>query len=271
MASEVSPPPMAWRYCGNQVKLWREHAGVTREQLADEAGYGYETVKSMEQGRRRPTQRLLQIADGLCGAQGKLTAAEAFLKPERFLSYARDFMRYEAEAIALNTYEPQFIPGLLQTEETALALFRAHWPPLDDETIEERVAARMARQALLDKQTRAFSFTIGEAALRYPVGGGEAHVRQLERLLEAGARRNVDIQAMPFGGAHPGLNGPFVLLETAEHLHLAYVEGHETGVLHSDSEKVSIIAQRHAMILRRALGPEESEAYIGKLAEELRP
>ncbi|MEU1627509.1 helix-turn-helix transcriptional regulator [Streptomyces sp. NPDC020096] len=261
---------MAWRYCGNQVKLWRMRAGVSRESLGEKAGYEYESVKSMEQGRRRPSLRLLEIADEMCGAQGLLLAAREYLKPERYLSYARDFIRYEAAAIALTSYQPLLIPGLLQTEETARSLLNAHWPPLDDETVEERVAARLDRQSVLEKQTRAFTFVIGEMALRYPVGSTEAHRRQLHHLLTAAQRRNVTIQVMPADrGAHPGLDGPYVLLETPEHEHLAYEEGQTTGVLYADPEQVGIVAKRHAMILQRALGPEDSARFIRKLAEEL--
>ncbi|MEU9242824.1 hypothetical protein [Streptomyces sp. NPDC048385] len=57
---------------------------MTRQGLADEAGYDYEYVKSTECGRRPPTLRLLQIADQMCRAGGKLTAAHEFMKPERF-------------------------------------------------------------------------------------------------------------------------------------------------------------------------------------------
>jgi hypothetical protein len=55
-----------WRYCGGQIKLWREEAGVSRQDLAGEARYDYEYVKSMECGRRRPTLRLFQVADQMC-------------------------------------------------------------------------------------------------------------------------------------------------------------------------------------------------------------
>jgi transcriptional regulator with XRE-family HTH domain len=249
--------------------MWREEAGVSRQELAKEANYDYEYVKSMECGRRRPTLRLLQTADQLCGARGKLVAAYEHLKPEKFLSFAEDYMRYEAEAISLGSYQPLRIPGLLQTEETIRALLNAYLPPLDDETIEERVAGRLERQALLGKRTRAFSFVIGEAALRNPVGGAEAHKRQLLGLVEAGKVRNVTIQVLPFVGAGPGVDGPFVLVETAEHEVLAYEEGQETGRLYADPDKVSAITQRHAMILRQALGPDESARSIAKLAEEL--
>jgi len=269
MTSENSEPPMAWRYCGNQCKLWRERAGVTRDQLAKEANYEYDSVKSMELGRRKPTPRLLQVADAMCGAQGLLIAALAYLKPDPFASYSQDFVRYEAEALVLSTYQPLLVPGLLQTEETARSLLNAHWPPLDDETIEERVRARMDRQSLLDTQTKAFNFVIGEAVLRNVLGDLAAHKRQLLRIVEMGERRHVTVQCLRFGSAHPGLNGSFVLLQTPEHEHLSYEEWQMTGVLSADPEKVSAITQRHAMILRRALSPEASAEFIGEVAEEL--
>ncbi|MBT2396084.1 helix-turn-helix transcriptional regulator [Streptomyces sp. ISL-100] len=62
-------PPMAWRYCGNQIKRWRERAGVTREALAKEASCSYGYVKAIEAGRRKPTLHLPQVADGYCGAR----------------------------------------------------------------------------------------------------------------------------------------------------------------------------------------------------------
>lgn len=265
-----SQPPMAWRYCGNQVKLWRTRANVSREDLGKEAGYGYEAVKSMEQGRRKPTPRLLEIADEMCGAHGLLVAAQDYLKPEKFPSYSMDFMRYEAEAIVLNSYQTQFIPGLLQTEETARALLSAYCPPLDDETIEERVAARLERQSLLEKQTKSFNFVIEETALRRRIGSTDARRKQLHHLLAAGEPRHVNIQVMPDDrGAHPGLRGPFVLLETPEHDHLAYEEGQMMGVLFADADKVSLLIQRHGMIRMQALNPEESARFIEKVAEEL--
>ncbi|MEV4868331.1 helix-turn-helix domain-containing protein [Streptomyces syringium] len=269
MTGETSQPPMAWRYCGNQIKLWRTQAGISRDELGKEAGYEYESVKSMEQGRRKPTLRLLEIADEMCSARGLLLAAQDYLKPEKFPLRTHGFMAAEAEAIVISSYQPLLIPGLLQTEETMRALFDTHWPPMNDETLEERVAGRLARQSLLSKQTRAFSFVIGEAALRNRLDNAEVHKRQLLHILAVGQQRNVTIQAMEAEGAHPGLNGSMVLLETGEHEHLAYVEGQEAGVLYADPETVSAVTQRHALIARRALGPKESAHFIRALAEEI--
>ncbi|GAA2931822.1 hypothetical protein GCM10020221_29560 [Streptomyces thioluteus] len=142
--AEQSPP--TWRYCGSQVKLWRYRAGVSREKLAQEANYAVETVRAMEQGRRRPTPRLLQVADDLCGAGGLLVAALTYLKPERYVPQVGEFMDAESQAIALSSYQTLYIPGLLQTEAYMRALMTKAWPPMEDELLEERVTARLLRQ-----------------------------------------------------------------------------------------------------------------------------
>lgn len=269
MTGETSQPPMAWRYCGNQIKLWRTRAGISREELGKEAGYEYESVKSMEQGRRRPTLRLLEVADEMCGARGLLLAAQDYLQPEKVLSYAQDYMRYEAEAIAYSAYHPLLIPGLLQTEETMRALFNCHWPPVAGEAVEQRVTQRQARQSMLDLPTRTFDFIIGESAVRNTLGNREAHRRQLHHLLEVSEQRNVTILVMPTEGAHPGLNGSFVLLETREHERLAYEEAQRTKTLYADPERVSAVAKTYALIAARSLRTEESARFIVKIAETL--
>ncbi|MFF4160541.1 helix-turn-helix domain-containing protein [Streptomyces sp. NPDC001678] len=261
------PRPMAWQYCGDQIKLWRNLAGVSRETLAKEAGYGCETIASVEQGRRRPAVHLLRIADQLCGANGLLRAAEKYLEPEQLPERSYDYMLYEAEAIAISSYQPMRIPGLLQTEEYAREQISNCWPPLDDETVEVRIANRMKRQALLDKQERVFSYVIGEPALRHPIASREEHQRQLRHLLAAGERRNVTIQALRFDRAPIGNEGSLILLETPEHKHFAYEEGQLTSALTAEPDKVSKAAKRLARITQLAMSPDESASFIKELAD----
>lgn len=260
-----------WRYCGGQIKLWREEASVSRQALAEEAGYDYEYVKSMECGRRRPTLRLLQVADQMCGARGKLLAGQEFLKPEPFPARSQEYMAIEAEAITVQWYEPMLIPGLLQTGEYAQELIGNDCPPLDGETVAERVAARLRRQEkLTSKPLALFSFVLHEAALRAVVGSEGVMRRQLERLLDVGQQRNVSIQVLPFKSAPAAaLSGPIVLVETADHEQYAFADGQETGALYGSGDKLSTLTQRHGMIRMQALSVEESARFIRKLAEEL--
>ncbi|MEV5239916.1 helix-turn-helix transcriptional regulator [Streptomyces cinnamoneus] len=269
MGEVESQPPIGWRYCGDQLKLWRQRAGVSREELAKEAGYGYETIKSMEQGRRRPSLRVLQIADQMCGAGGLLEAAHKYLQPEAPRSVVQDFFRYEAEAITYSSCEPMFIPGLLQTEETMRALFNSAWPPVDDATVEERATIRLGRQAILGKQSVAFSFVIGELPLRYPVVDKEAQKRQLLHILNVGEQRNVTTQVMPLDRYREGLDRSTMLLELPGHDRIAYEEGYTAGALYSDPARISLYTQLHAKNGRVALNPAESACFIRELSEEL--
>lgn len=269
--TDTAQPPMAWRYCGNQIKLWRTQAGVSREELGRAANYEPESVKSMEQGRRRPTPQLLEVADELCGAKGLLAAASGYLQPEKYPARAHEYMTLEAEAIALDWFETLLIPGLLQTEEYARALMSGSCPPVEDETIEERVAARLQRQEKLGgKPTTLCSFVLYEATLRTLVGGRESMTRQLQHLLNVSELRNVAIQVLTAeAGATAALNGSLILLETPEHDHYVFTEGQETSVLSADPQRLSILTQRHGMIRMQALGVQESANFIRKVAEEL--
>ncbi|OON81394.1 helix-turn-helix domain-containing protein [Streptomyces tsukubensis] len=262
---------MAWRYCGNQIKLWRTEAGGTREELASEANYDSEYVKSMEQGRRKPTVRLLRVADQLYGAKGKLEAGFDYLKPEPFPARTQQYMHAEAEALAIDWYEPLLIPGLLQNEQYAFALIGDSCPPLDDETVNERVEARLKRQALMiERASVAYGFMIYEAALRTGVGGKDVMKNQLNHLLALNELRNVTIQVVPEGRCNGlALMGSIVLLETPDHDRYAYSEVQTTSLLYADRAKVSELSQRHGMIQKHALTVGDSTECIRKVAEEL--
>ncbi|MEU9179287.1 helix-turn-helix transcriptional regulator [Streptomyces sp. NPDC048550] len=261
----------AWRYGGNQIKLWRTEAGKTREGLGEEAGYAPEYVKSMEQGRRRPTLHLLRIADAMFGAGGKLTAAAEYVKPEPFPKRSEEYMDAEAEAYGINWYEPLFIPGLMQTEAYMRELMHESYPPPDEETIEERLRGRLERQATMIRRVGTlYSFIVHEGALHTGTGGQEVMREQLHHLLELSIRRNIGLQVLPRGRV-PGvaLSGPLILLETPGHQQWAWCEGQKTSAMYSAPERVGELAQAHGMIRMNALGAAESAEFIKKVAEEL--
>jgi transcriptional regulator with XRE-family HTH domain len=262
-----SQPPVAWRYGGNQMKRWRTKANVSREELAEAANYSPDTIKSMEQGVRMPTPRALDVADQLCGAEGLLSSAKEYLQREKFPPRAQDFMEREKEAISIWSYEVTYIPGLLQTEGYARALIENHIPSLDEGTVEERIAARMERQAILTdrKPPVGLSFVLYEAVLRSP----QADAGQLRRLLEVTRLRNVTLQVLPFERAVPvGLMGPMVLLETRDHERFAFTEGPFASELSADLGAVSRATERLSMIRAQALSPAESARFIERMVDQ---
>lgn len=259
-------PPM-WRFSGNQLKRWRTKANVSREELAAASNYSPDTIKAMEQGVRMPTPRVLDVADDLCRADGMLSAAKDYLSREKFPPRAQEFMEREREAISLWTYEVTYIPGLLQTKGYARALIENHVPPLDEETAEERITARIERQAILTgcKPPVAFSFILYEAALRSP----QVDAEQLRRLLEVSRLWNVVVQLLPFERAvAAALMGPMVLLETRDHERFAFTEGPLGSELSADPGVVSRTTERLSMIRAQALSPAESARFLKRMVDQ---
>ncbi|MFC8868142.1 helix-turn-helix domain-containing protein [Streptomyces sp. NPDC057148] len=262
----MSQSPVAWRYSGNQMKRWRTKANVSREQLAEAANYSPDTIKSMEQGVRMPTPRVLDVADDLCKAEGLLSAAKDYLSRERFPARAQEFMEREREAISFWSYEAGVIPGLLQAPGYMRTHIESHVPPLDEETTEKRIAGRAERQAILTdrKPPVAFAFTLYESALRAPHVDGQ----QLRSLLEVSHLRNVVLQVLPFERAIPVAGmGPMTLLETRDHERFAYTESQFVSELSADPDVVRRVTERLSMMRAHALSPAESARFIERMAD----
>ncbi|TKA06467.1 helix-turn-helix domain-containing protein [Actinacidiphila oryziradicis] len=263
--------PGIWKGYGKLVKLFRERAGMTQQVLADVVGYSIEQVSSIEQGRRPAKSAFTAAAEEVLQAGGVLVALQEEVDLAKLPAFFLDFALIEMGAVSRFEYEPVLIPGLLQTEEYAQAVFTGHCPPLEEEIIEQYVEARMERQKLLTRSpVVALSFIIGEQALRNPVGGPEVLAAQLHRLLKLTELRNVEIQVMPAStGFHPGLNGPMVLLETDEHRQVGYIESQGVGVVVTDAHKVSVCGLRYGKLRSQALNVEESVRLIERVAGEL--
>jgi hypothetical protein len=136
--------------------------------------------------------------------------------------------------------------------------------------IDLHTEARLNRQQLLTRSPIVeLSFVVGETALTNPVGGDEVMREQLRRLVTPAELRNVSLQVMPAAhGFHPGLNGGFVVLETAEHRQVGYVESQEVGSVVTDPAQVSAFSLRYVKLRSQALTPEESARSLGRPAGE---
>ncbi|MGK5531584.1 helix-turn-helix domain-containing protein [Streptomyces sp. URMC 129] len=270
--STTDERPAIWVGYGKLTKLLRERAKLTQEQLAEAVGYSFEQISSIERGRRPAKTPFTEAAERVLDAGGVLLALQEEVDLARLPRFFLDFALLEAEALSRFSYDPLLVPGLLQTEEYARALLTAHFPPFNEDTIEERVAGRLARQSLLRRDDPAimFVFVIEEAVLHRMVGGTEVMRRQYQRLLECCRARNIEVQIMPSSRAvHCGLNGPMVLLETLDRRQFVYVEVQDIVSFQTDREEVSSFWLRYGMLRSQALNSEESAKYIERIAGEL--
>ncbi|AXG82587.1 helix-turn-helix domain-containing protein [Streptomyces paludis] len=263
--------PIAWRYAGDQVKRWRMRAGISREELGLAAAYAPDTIKSMEQGVRMPTPKLLDAADDLFRAEGLLSAGKQYLRKERFPLRSQEIMDAEAEAVSMWSYEVALIPGLLQTETYARALFKDNCPVVSEDVEKERLRGRLERQKLLTRTPLvACSFVVYEAALHVPMGGRDAQKGQLKHLADMAQLRNVSLQVLPFKRAvSSALSGPIVVMWDAEHVCSGYVSGQSFSEFMSLPEQIGKLTERFGKLRTEALSVEESMSFITGMMEQL--
>ncbi|MDJ1136129.1 helix-turn-helix domain-containing protein [Streptomyces iconiensis] len=157
----------AMKLVGELLALFRTANGYTQRALTDEVCAEYDTIASIEQGRRPLKLDLARQLDQLLGTQGALeVAVNNMPEVDRYPLWAEEFIDREHAAVAISWFENQVIPGLLQTESYARAVFRTKVPPLDADETEVQVAGRLQRQDILQRKVPpSASFVISEAVL----------------------------------------------------------------------------------------------------------
>lgn len=266
-----------FRALGRQIKVLRERAGMSQKDLGAATHCGEDLISAMERGVRTPQPDFLARADQVLNAGGVLAAAmeevrEALARSRtRHPDWFRDYARVEADAVALHEYSAQVVPGLLQTEAYARAVFTHRRPLLNEETIEKRVADRLARQQIFERwPAPTFSYVLEETVLRRPIGGRAVHAQQMQQLLHIGRLRTVEIQVMPTQrDEHPAIDGTFTLITPKGRPQAAYTELYGSPRLITEPEEVRVFSERYGIIRAQALTPRESLTLVEKMLGEL--
>jgi transcriptional regulator with XRE-family HTH domain len=231
--------PMAELFAGELRRL-RVAAGLSQEALGERINFSASLVAAVEQCRRAPRQQFTEQCDTALGADGLLLRIREATLHESLMPWFREWVSIEQEAIALRSFEPLVVPGLLQTEDYARALHVGASPLLGEE-MEQQVAARIARQVILDRPSPPqFVAVIDHTVLRRPVGGPRVMREQLLHLAEMGRRPKIHLHLVPGQvGAYPGLNGAFVIATPPQ--------GDDVGYL--DTQTRAIVVERLADML----------------------
>ncbi|MFJ8193823.1 Scr1 family TA system antitoxin-like transcriptional regulator [Streptomyces sp. NPDC096094] len=271
---EREPDPSdSLRTFGAVVQALREHAGLSRVDFGARVRFSKHTVESVELGRRMPDESFVERAEEVLGNTGALRKAAGHLtRGEAGLAaWFRRWARLEKVAVSLCTYECRLVPGLLQSEGYARAVFEGTIPLITDEELETLLAVRMERQRMLyERPTVPFSFIVEEHVFRRRFGNVEQMRAMLDHVLERSAPRNVTLQIVPLeAGLHACLDGPVRLLETPEGRRFAYSEGQQNGRLIADVKEVSLLQQRYDTLRSQALHPRDSRGLLERLRGEL--
>ncbi|GAB3818579.1 helix-turn-helix domain-containing protein [Micromonospora zhanjiangensis] len=255
---------------GEELRIARQEAGLSQEDLATKINYSAAQVSAVERGTRRPSDDLANRADAVLGLNGRLSRLLAGIRHEAAQPALRPWLAFETEAVALRSYEPCLIPGLLQTEAYARALLSGGGL-LTAAQIDEQVAVRIERQAVLARENPPQTvFVIDEQVLRRPLGGPEVMREQLLHILQLVddcSRVRVHVVPLSVGG-YAGLDGPLAVATSPEGAVAAYLDSQLTGTLVERPTDASEVIRAWEVIRGDALSCTQSRQLIEEAAEQ---
>jgi transcriptional regulator with XRE-family HTH domain len=252
------------RYFGLQVRRARRAAGWTLREFGQRIGYDPGQVSRIENGKRPPTELFARMCDRAFPDRDGWFS-EFYAESRTWIAtppWFRSWVEHEQHAATLRIWQLGVLSGLLQTEEYAHAILAVN-PGVTDDQVTERLAARLARQAILTQDDPpAVWFLVDEAALRRCVGSPGVMAAQLAHLAGVARLPNVTIQVVP-DTAHPGVLGGFAVAERA-----AYVETAVAGQVFEEAEILAGLITSFDTLRNEAFRGSESLTLIERMCEE---
>nr|WP_051116527.1 helix-turn-helix transcriptional regulator [Amycolatopsis nigrescens] len=270
---------------GSQLRRLREQAGITRA----EAGYnirGSESkISRLELGRVGFKERDVTDLLTMYGITDQVERSQFMdmvkqsnqpgwwhryndLTPRWF----DDYIGLEEAAVRIQTYELQFVPGLLQTEAYARAISSHGRPDSADDNVERRVALRMRRQKLLARPNSPRLWAvIDESVLHRPIGGTRVLRAQIGHLLELTTMPHISLQIVPLRLSGYSAEGAFTLLRFKEDElpDIVYLE-HLSGALYQEKpEEIEIYSRALDRLAVDAETPDRSRQMLAKVRADL--
>ncbi|MFC8917152.1 helix-turn-helix domain-containing protein [Streptomyces sp. NPDC047821] len=282
MASNVNPT-VRRRRLGQELRRLRELKGMTAEEVAERLLVSQSKISRLENGRRSISQR--DVRD-LCGVY----EVEDHRIVDSLMQMAKDsrqqgwwhafgdipysvYIGLETDAASLRVYEPQVVPGLLQTRQYAEALITGALPESSAADIEKRVNVRARRQERVKEAETPLRLwaVIDESALRRVVGDKQLMIEQLEHLLDQSHLPHVTVQVLPFEmGAHPGITGHYAILEfpDASDSSVVYIEGVTSDLYLEKANDVQRYSVMYEHLRAQALNVEQTRHFIGEVIKD---
>jgi transcriptional regulator with XRE-family HTH domain len=280
-------PTVRRRRLGQELRRLREDRGMTAEEVADRLLVSQSKISRLENGRRSISPRDVRDLCGVYEVQDK-KLVESLMQMAResrqqgwwhaFAELSPSYSVYiglETDASSLRVYEPQVVPGLLQTPEYAAAVISGALPEVSEEEVSSRVQVRMRRQQRIqdpDNPLRLWA-VVDEAALRRLVGSPEIMAEQLDRLVAVSRLPHVTLQVLPFSiGAHPGVNGQYTIMEFPEATDstVIYLEGGTSDLYLEKPHDVQHYSVMYEHLRAQALSPAQTRDFIEQIAVEHR-
>lgn len=263
---ELDPSASPLDYYGYELRRQREAAGLTLRQFGSVVFCTGSLIGQIETAYKVPQREFSERVDAALGTDGTFSRLVGLVLRSQLPSWFQPYAEMEAKAAYISAFQAQVVYGLLQTEAYARALLGVR----DDDNLDAKVAARLDRQRILDRdQPPVVWVVLSEAALHQEVGGREVMREQLAHLLAMQKRKWLDIQVLPFeAGAHTGLMGSFNLLRFENDPEIVYTEDFVQGHMTANPEAFKEGSARYDHLQAAALSPRDSAALIARVMEE---
>jgi hypothetical protein len=242
-----------------ELEAWR--GSMAKTELAEVLGYTPQLIGQLEAAKNIPSQKFAEDLDTYFKTNGLFVRLAKLVNETRHLAILPpgfpEFVAREAEASKMYIFEANVITGLFQTREYAYELMR---PGRSPEEIEELVAKRMDRQAILGRTRPPRIVTVfDELAIHRVLGGSDVMRGQVARLIEVAEQPNVTLQIVPNGvGSYAGLPGAFTILGCDDGPDMVYIESHVGGQVIADRATVREYEVRYDLIRGAAISADES-------------
>jgi transcriptional regulator with XRE-family HTH domain len=279
-----STPTARQQRLGAELRKLREHAGLTARVAAGLLGTDQQQISHIEAGRVGVSEeRIRRLAVHYACDDAALVSALVAMATERMRGWWEDFRgvlspgfldlsEFEFHASCMRTIQITNIPGIMQTEAHARAVFAYAVPELTPHQLEARVAHRIQRRVVFERDSPPeFDALIHEAALRIRVGDEKIAREQFDHILESADRPEVSIRVIPFNASWFGgagysmlyMGGPGPELDTVQ-----LDAAHDRTLLDAEAQ-----IRRHRNLFRKvansSLGMAASRDFIYRIAREL--
>ncbi|MFG2665609.1 Scr1 family TA system antitoxin-like transcriptional regulator [Streptomyces sp. NPDC048387] len=254
---------------GDWLRDQRKSAGLTQQQLADDALMTRSHIAHIEAGRRIPS---LEDAVRLDRALGTGNVLASFLPKEDVVvaDYFEAARQLEKQATEIREFAISFVPGILQTEAYMRAVLSTAFPPWTDEECDRIVVTRLERGEILTRPAPPVVWALlDEAVLRRPIGGPRVMAEQLMHIVRLAESHRIRLHVLPFSvGAHPLGQAMLTLMRFPDQPPAGYTEAIYSAQLHDSPHVVERLHSAYDLALGDALPRQESIAFLRATAKE---
>ncbi|MFD8515082.1 Scr1 family TA system antitoxin-like transcriptional regulator [Streptomyces antimycoticus] len=254
---------------GEELRIRRTAADMTQEALSERVVCSPTLISHFEAGRRLPKPDDAARIDRALGTDGFFARWLEDLE-SKFADHFAAVAELEQQATVIQQFALSLVPGVLQTDDYARALFRAYRPNHTAEELDEAVVIRTKRRRILDGPAQPVVWTLlDEAVIRRRVGGSQVMAEQLRRIGDMAEAGRIRLHVLPYDvGAHALLESLLTLMSFPDSAPVGYVEGFLTGNLMDDPALVATSQTAYSLALSDALSQQESLALIKAAAKE---